>query len=119
MGPSVLLHGDLHHGNILAGTRQEWLAIDPQGVVGETAYEVGAFLRNPIEVLTDRPDLIPLMSRRVSLVAETMQLDRARVAGWGMAQAVLAGIWSYEDHGTGWEKWVRVGEALDGVRRSA
>ena len=119
MDQPVLLHGDLHHGNILAGTRQPWLAIDPQGVVGERAYEIGAFLRNPIDTLSARPDLESLMSRRVSLVSEVMQLDRGRVIGWGMAQAVLAGIWSYEDHGTGWEEWVRIGEALDVLRRSA
>ena len=45
--PSVLLHGDLHHFNILAGQRRPWLAIDPKGMAGEPAYEVGALLRNP------------------------------------------------------------------------
>jgi streptomycin 6-kinase len=35
MGP-VLLHGDLHHGNILAAERQPWLALDPKGVLGGT-----------------------------------------------------------------------------------
>jgi streptomycin 6-kinase len=44
--PSVLLHGDLHHFNILAGQRGPWLAIDSKGVAGEPAYEVGALLRN-------------------------------------------------------------------------
>ena len=42
----VVLHGDLHHDNILSGTREAWLAIDPKGVVGEPTYETGAFLRN-------------------------------------------------------------------------
>jgi streptomycin 6-kinase len=37
----VLLHGDLHHWNILRATRVPWLALDPKGVVGEPAYEVG------------------------------------------------------------------------------
>ncbi|WP_133128621.1 aminoglycoside phosphotransferase family protein [Legionella nagasakiensis] len=44
----VLLHGDLHHFNILSAHRQPWLAIDPKGVVGPPEYECGAFLRNPI-----------------------------------------------------------------------
>ena len=33
MGEPVLLHGDLHHFNIISAQRQPWLAIDPKGVV--------------------------------------------------------------------------------------
>jgi len=36
MGEPVLLHGDLHHFNILSANRQPWLSIDPKGVVGES-----------------------------------------------------------------------------------
>lgn len=57
MAAPVLLHGDLHPGNILRATREPWLAIDPKGVVGEPAYEVGALLRNltPAELASPRP----------------------------------------------------------------
>src|SRR5262249_34292324 len=48
MAEPVLLHGDLHHDNILAAQRQPWLAIDPKGLIGEPAYETGALLRNPL-----------------------------------------------------------------------
>jgi len=47
----VLLHGDLHHENILSSSHDGWLAIDPKGVVGESAYEVGAFVRGPFPEL--------------------------------------------------------------------
>ncbi len=43
----VLLHGDLHHDNILQNG-EDWLVIDPKGVIGEPAYEVAAFIRNPM-----------------------------------------------------------------------
>jgi streptomycin 6-kinase len=33
-GPFVL-HGDLHHDNVLRAGREPWLAIDPHGVVGD------------------------------------------------------------------------------------
>jgi streptomycin 6-kinase len=48
--PDVLLHGDLHHDNILQNG-DDWLVIDPKGVIGEPAYEVAAFIRNPIPEL--------------------------------------------------------------------
>jgi streptomycin 6-kinase len=30
-----MVHADLHYGNILAGTRQPWLAIDPKAIAGD------------------------------------------------------------------------------------
>lgn len=105
----VLLHGDLHHFNILRATRQPWLAIDPKGVVGEPAYEIGALLRNPTdELVLDRR----VQARRVDQLAEALNLDRARILGWGIAQAVLSAWWNYEDHGHGWEPMVELAQIL-------
>jgi streptomycin 6-kinase len=42
----VLLHGDLHHFNILSARREPWLCIDPKGMRGHPGYEVGPFLLN-------------------------------------------------------------------------
>jgi streptomycin 6-kinase len=50
MAAPVLLHGDLHHDNILTATRQSWLAIDPKGIVGEPAYETAPLLLNMFSV---------------------------------------------------------------------
>jgi streptomycin 6-kinase len=41
---SVLLHGDLHHDNILLSKRG-WLAIDPKGIIGDPAFEVYGFIK--------------------------------------------------------------------------
>jgi streptomycin 6-kinase len=103
MAEPVLLHGDLHHDNILSAHRQPWLALDPQGVVGEPAYEVGALLRNPMPQLLSWPDLKRVQARRVDQLAEVLGFDRERIVAWGVAQAVLSGWWSIEDHGAGWE----------------
>ncbi|HUS17007.1 MAG TPA: aminoglycoside phosphotransferase family protein, partial [Chloroflexia bacterium] len=70
--PAVLLHGDLHHFNILAADRAPWLAIDPQGVAGEPAYEVGALLRNPWPGLLAMPDAARVTARRVDQLAEEL-----------------------------------------------
>jgi streptomycin 6-kinase len=112
MAEPVLLHGDLHHGNILAAGREPWLAVDPKGVVGERAYEVGAFLRNPMPQLLHEPQLKRILARRVDRFSEEMEFERGRLVGWGLAQAVLAAWWSYEDHGHGWEQWIACAEIL-------
>jgi streptomycin 6-kinase len=108
----VLLHGDLHHENILSAQRRPWLAIDPKGVAGEPAYEVGAWLRNPMPQLMAWPDLDGILARRIDQLAEELELDRQRLLGWGLAQAVLSAWWSLEDHGHGWEASMQVAEIL-------
>lgn len=111
MDAPVVLHGDLHHYNILTAERQPWMVIDPKGVVGEAAYEVGALLRNPFDLL-EKPNPGRILARRVEQLAEELELDRARVVGWGMAQAVLSAWWSFGDHGHGWEWTMTVAEHL-------
>ncbi len=112
MDTPVLLHGDLHHANLLSAERAAWLAIDPKGVIGEPAYEVGAWLRNPMPEMLGWSDLRAISARRVDQFADLLGHHRSRVIGWGMAQAVLSGIWSLEDHGGGWEVWIHVAEVL-------
>ena len=99
MAAPVLLHGDLHHDNILAAQRQVWLAIDPKGVAGEPAYETGALLRNPSPDLLNVPHPGQILARRVDQLSGELDLDRARVRDWGVAQAVLSAWWTVEDHG--------------------
>lgn len=114
--PPVLLHGDLHHDNILSAGRQPWLAIDPKGVVGEPAYEVGALLRN---LWTDRhthQNLARLLERRAHRLAEELELDPARVRGWAVAQAVLSAVWGIEDNDDGWGAALADAELLAAIR---
>lgn len=91
-----LLHGDLHHGNVLLGSERGWLAIDPKGVVGELEYEIGAALRNPIE----HPEVFLQPQRihaRVQRFADRLRLDADRIRAWAFAQAVLSAVWLIED----------------------
>ena len=100
----ALLHGDLHHYNVLSDRARGWCAIDVKGVVGELEYELGAALRNPV----DRPDLfakLDVVERRLDHFGLGLGIDTSRARGWCFAQAVLAVIWSIEDghpeHGEG------------------
>jgi streptomycin 6-kinase len=93
----VLLHGDLHQGNIIAARRAPWLAIDPKGIVGDAAYEVGALLRNPNDRILGWPNLPRVMGRRIRQLSEELGFERERVRGWGLSQAILTSIWSCEE----------------------
>ncbi len=99
MAEPVLLHGDLHHENILSAEREPWLAIDPKGVVGEAVYEAGAWLRNPMPQLLDVPYPGRILARRIDQFSEQLGFERARIRDWALAQAMLSAWWSMEDSG--------------------
>lgn len=108
----VLLHGDLHHENILRAERAPWLAIDPKGLIGEPAFEPSALLRNPLPALIEWPDALAVQKRRIAIVAETLGLDAARITAWAFARTVLSAWWTIEDHGHGWEPAIACAELL-------
>ncbi len=94
--PHVLLHGDLHHDNITQNGN-DWIVIDPKGVIGEPAYEVAAFVRNPIPQLLAHHDALGIINRRITQFAETLKIPADRIVDWCYVQAVLAWIWALED----------------------
>lgn len=94
-GEPVLLHGDLHHYNILQH-QSEWLAIDPKGIIGEREFEIGAFLRNPLCVVED-PQETKEIARNLDLIIELTGFDHQRVLSWCIIQAVLCVCWYCED----------------------
>lgn len=94
--PDVLLHGDLHHDNILQNG-ETWVVIDPKGVIGEPAYEVAAFIRNPMPDLLDHNDAKKIICNRMNQFSELLELPSDRIRDWCFVQAVLAWVWAIED----------------------
>lgn len=92
----VLLHGDLHHDNILQNGA-DWVVIDPKGVIGEPAYEVAAFIRNPIPELLALEDVVNIISNRITLFSTILELPRQRILEWCFVEAVLSWAWALED----------------------
>ncbi|HEY1928103.1 MAG TPA: aminoglycoside phosphotransferase family protein [Caulobacteraceae bacterium] len=89
----VVLHGDLHHENVLDGGARGWLAIDPKGLVGERAFEFANLFRNPDAGLALAPGR---MGRQAGIVAETACLERSRLLRWVLAYAGLGAAWSLQ-----------------------
>lgn len=84
----TLLHGDLHHFNILRNG-DEWVAIDPKGVLGDPAFEITGFMRNPIGRTPDADG----MSQRIQRFHECLGDPIDRLWGWAFVQTVLSYIW--------------------------
>jgi len=108
----VVLHGDLHHWNILAAQRQPWLTLDPKGVIGDPAFEVAAWMGNPMLWLLDQPHPGRILSRRLDQFSEILGFDRRRLHAWSLAQAVLSAWWCIEDNADCVESALAIAEIL-------
>jgi streptomycin 6-kinase len=86
-GEQVLLHQDLHAGNVLRAEREPWLVIDPKPLAGEREFGVAALVRGG-ELGDSRRDVLDRLDR---LTAE-LGLDRDRARGWALGQTIAWGI---------------------------
>jgi streptomycin 6-kinase len=110
--PAVLVHGDLHHDNVLSSERAGWLAIDPKGIAAEPAYEVAAMIRNPYQKLRDIANLEKILRRRILILSEELGLNPLRIHQWCLAQTVLSAVWNHGE-AKGSEHAIRVARALE------
>ena len=88
-----LLHGDLHHFNVLFDQRDGWVIIDPWGVKGELEFEIGPSLRNPISCVLDDP---LKLERRLRVYERRLALDATRALKWAFATTVLGILWPFD-----------------------
>lgn len=107
--PARLLHGDLHHGNVLRG-EEGYRAIDPHGVVGDPAHEVYAMLLNPVGASAEAK--LRRLPSRLAIFAQEGGFDEARLRAWGFCGAVLSMAWDQEDGGPASPDSRAIAEAL-------
>lgn len=103
-GETGVLHGDLHHGNVLLDLAGQPVAIDPKGVTGPLAFEVGAFMRNPAPALTGWPDPVATLHRRADLFAEELDLEPTLTLWWSVVQLALSAVWAASDGDQAWAR---------------
>jgi streptomycin 6-kinase len=98
----VLLHGDLHHFNVVRH-QHGWRAIDPKGLAGDRCFDVCQFLMNP------RPMPLSVNRRRLEIFCSELGLDRQRTRDWCLVHAVLNSLWEFEA-GRAWQEAVSYAE---------
>jgi streptomycin 6-kinase len=91
-----VLHGDLHHGNVLDFGARGWLAIDPKGLIGGRGFDFANILCNPDSEIATSPGR---MVCQIDVVAEAARLDPARLLRWVLAYAGLSAAWTIGEGG--------------------
>ncbi|MDQ0949218.1 streptomycin 6-kinase [Streptomyces phaeochromogenes] len=87
-----LLHGTFRQSKVLAGERSPWLAVGPDPVVGECAFDLARLVRDRVEDLIASPSGSATTRRRVKRLAESLDLDQERLRGWTLFRAVESGV---------------------------
>jgi len=98
-----LIHGDLHHENILSATREPFLAIDPKGIVGDISYEISVFLNNHLWWLASEPNLREKLNDAVRQFSQAFEIEQAHLRQWAFAQTVLSVWWTFDENGENWK----------------
>lgn len=93
----VILHGDLHHDNILFSAERGWVAIDPKGIFGDRGYEVGSFMLNQLPAGADGPAKTTILAQRLSIFADELQISLERLRLWAFCHAILSALWEVEE----------------------
>ncbi|MEU0944670.1 aminoglycoside phosphotransferase family protein [Streptomyces canus] len=87
-----LLHGTFRQSKVLSGTRAPWLAVGPDPVVGECAFDLARLVRDRVEDLIATPSGAATTRRRVKRLAESLEVDQERLRGWTLFRAVESGV---------------------------
>lgn len=91
-GPDVLLHGDYHQGHVLAAERMPWLAVGPRPLVGERAYDLAWPARDRVDTLVAAPGAAAATRRRLTKLADSLDVDRDRLRDWTLFRCVATGV---------------------------
>lgn len=97
LGERVVLHGDLHHENVLRFEEGGWLAIDPKGIMGERALDHVHHIYDPDDPVSPSLEVV---ERRLARAARRTGADPTRLRLWLLALAGLQATWWLESGGS-------------------
>ncbi|NJQ02242.1 aminoglycoside phosphotransferase family protein [Streptomyces zingiberis] len=88
----VLLHGRFREDKVVSGDRAPWLAVGPDPLVGERAYDLAQPARTRLEDLVATAGGAAVTRRRLGRLADSVEVDPERLRGWTLFRAVADGV---------------------------
>jgi len=93
---TVVLHGDLHHENVMRRSSGDYVCFDPKGLIGDPCYEIATILKNP----WDYPQIShkeTLCIERAAKFANSLKLSYERIIKYAFVHMCLSMMWALED----------------------
>lgn len=91
----TVLHGDLHHDNILYSPERGWLAIDPKGLLGERAFDYANILCNPDKEIALSKNRL---TKQIDVISKNTGINYNHLLKWTIAWAGLSAVWFLNDN---------------------
>lgn len=91
----AILHGDLHHDNLLEGADGNYAMIDPKGVVGPAIFDLPRFLLNELDTEHACPDRQHI-DEAIRLLGGHTGYPEADIRKLFFMETVLANVWCAE-----------------------
>ena len=92
----VVLHGDMHHGNVMHSSQNGWLAIDPKPLFGVLAYDTANSFYNPDFLNAGLID-IPRIRHYLEVFSLGLGISPKLILQYAFAYGCLSVCWDFED----------------------
>lgn len=99
-----LIHGDYHHTNVLSRGANDFVVIDPKGVIGDVRYDIGVFLNNHLWYAEPGREHRAEMDEAVREFADQFGCPAASIVEWAFAQVTLSAYWTFTEGGEHWKR---------------
>ncbi|TDO43329.1 streptomycin 6-kinase [Kribbella sp. VKM Ac-2527] len=86
---NLAVNGDIHADQVLRGTREPWLVVDPVLRRGDIEYDLARILWMSVDLVATGDELV----EHFGTLVETAELDRDRARDWVMFRTVDYWLW--------------------------
>ena len=107
----IVLHGDLHHDNILQSDTS-WNVIDPHGYLGDPCAEVGTMIFNPLDCFPKQRPIQNIIKSRLNILAEMLPYDKERIKAWALCLTLRSAAWDIEGFGRPNDQTIEIAKIL-------
>lgn len=84
------MHANLHHGNVLSGEREPWLAIDPRAVAGDPEHAIAELLWTRLDEVPDAAGV----RRLLAVLADHGEMDAGKARSWAIVRCADYWLWA-------------------------